>query len=127
MTIYTAEELSEAIRKKDNVIETEAHAKEHAIKIINIGDFKWKVVMVSLKTNTLPLIGNIRSFFPSALTPNIVEGGILGYSTAIFAIEMIKQFGKVDVLDELRTYKVVETTKYRTVLKKTNQGEQNAK
>lgn len=127
-TIKTAKELGEALKNEQDTIEIEGDLKNKVIRIRSTGRVAWIVAIGGIGITVggvaitvysggvatpvlAPVVGSVAAVsFPYTVL-------VLGFATATAAVAIAKAAGKVESLDKLREYKVIEDSGNRIVLK----------
>lgn len=124
MTVRTEKELAEAIKNNENTIEIEGDLKNKTLKIKATGKVAWAIAIGAI---AVAIVG-ITYPVPEPTTQTAAKGfaaftavgaaAILGAGTATTAVMIAAAAGGVGVLNKLRSYKIIENTNEKLILKR---------
>ena len=120
-TVRTNEELAKAVKEDASTIIVEGDLKNKVLRIKATGKVTWGIAIGAIAVAVIailaaPASGGTSAAVGVAAAP--AAAAILGGSTTVAAISIAVAAGSVDVLNNLRDYRIAEETNSHVVLKK---------
>ena len=121
MAITTEKELGQALKSKQDTIEIEGDLRRKIIRIKATGAIAWCVAIGAIAVAVVAILAAPATGGASA-APGVIAApaaiGILGGATTASAISIAVAAGGIGALNTLRSYKIVENSGNRLVLKR---------
>jgi hypothetical protein len=118
MTVRTEEELADAIKNDEETIEIEGDLKNKTLKIKATGKVAWIVAIGAISVAVAATLATGGAAAPASGIIGVGAVSVLGLPAATTAVMIAIAAGGVGVLNKLRSYKIIENTDEKLVLRR---------